>query len=81
MIIKFHQEGLFAACHAAEDWCRKNGFSVGCMQGSDPRGILARDILIGKWRNLSPSEKERLDGIMTGNMRYGPIAVEIKEIK
>jgi hypothetical protein len=68
----------FQACRAAEKWCRDNGISVGAMQGLSPRGLLYGDFMISKWRNMSASEREVLDGIMIGNMRNGPVTVELK---
>ena len=67
----------FSACHAAEDWLRKRGFSLGNMERTNPRGILLGDYEIAKWRNLTGKEKRDLDGKMTGDMRNGPVLVEL----
>jgi len=69
----------FKAAKDAEEWCRLKGISVGRMQGRDPRGLLWGDFDIQKWRNLSPNERASVDGLMTGDMRKGPVRVEIKE--
>ena len=45
------------------------GFSVGRLQASSPRGVMFGDFDIQKWRNLSPVDKERLDGHLC---RHGP---------
>lgn len=75
----FDQQGDFEACRAAEAWCRENGYSVGTMQGRDPRGILLGDYDIAKWRNLDKMHRAALHGVMTGSMRNGPVTVEIYE--
>jgi hypothetical protein len=74
----FHSIGYdFSAMTAAENWCKENGISVGRMQGPSPRGLLRGDFDIAKWRNLSKREKAELHGQMTGNMRNGPVTVEM----
>jgi hypothetical protein len=77
MIKTFDQKGDFAACYAAESWLHESGYSAGSMQRGAPRGIMRGDVLIAKWRNLSPQDRAALDGQMTGDMRNGPVTVEI----
>lgn len=80
MIAKtFDQTGDFEAVHAACHWCEENGISVGRMQADSPRGLMYGDYNIQKWINLSEKDKNRLDGTMTGDMRNGPVTIEIKE--
>jgi hypothetical protein len=80
MIKTFDQQGDFAACDAAESWLREGGYSVGSCERGSPRGIMRGDVPIAKWRNLSPRERKTLDGIMRGDMRNGPVTVEIFHI-
>jgi len=77
MIKTFHEQGDFAAAGAAEQWLHENGYSVGSSQRGSPRGIMRGDVLIAKWRNLSSRERAALDGQMTGDMRAGPVVIEI----
>jgi len=42
----------------------KYDYSIGSLQGYSPRGIMFGDFHIEKWRNLSKSDKENLDGIL-----------------
>lgn len=77
MIKTFHEQGDFAACAAADQWLYDNGYSVGSPQRGAPRGIMRGDALIAKWRNLTPRERATLDGQMTGDMRSGPVVIEI----
>lgn len=77
--LTFTEQGTFAAVSAAEAWCRENGISVGSMQRGSPRGLMRGDCAISKWRNLSKSDRKMLDGTMTGDMRNGPVVIEISE--
>lgn len=79
MRIVFEQQGTFAAMYAAEEWCRSNGISVGCGEKGKPRGLLLGDFAISKWRNMNASEIAALDGRMTGDMRDGPVIIEMKK--
>ena len=65
----------FGDSEEAEKWLADRGFSVGRMQGKDPRGILYGDFDIQKWRNLSAEQRCFLDGWMVGDMRNGPVLV------
>ena len=67
----------FSAAHSAEEFLTSAGFSVGRMQRADPRGILFGDFDIQKWRNLNAHERRELHGYMQGNMRIGPVKIEI----
>lgn len=75
----FNEQGDFSANYAAEKWLKERGFSHGRMQGKDPRGILFGDFDIQKWRNLSKNDIKELHGIMRGDMRHGPVFVELFE--
>lgn len=77
MKITFTEEGDFEAMYAAEVYLRTKGFSVGANCRGEPRGILKGDHWIEKWRNLDDAERQSMDGIMTGDMRRGPVTVEI----
>ena len=77
--VVFLQTGDFKALYAAEDWCHERGISMGSVQRGSPRGLMRGDFDIEKWRNLSPSDRYALDGRMTGDMRNGPVIINIKE--
>lgn len=74
-----HSVGAFSAARAACEWCEKRGISVGSMQQGSPRGLLFGDFIVAKWRNLSASERACLHGTMTGDMRYGPVVVDLDD--
>lgn len=42
----------------------QNGYSIGKMQSSDPRGFKKGRYVIEKWRNLAKEDQEQLDGIL-----------------
>lgn len=73
----FEQAGEFAAVNAAEAWCRERGISVGAMERGQPRGLFYGDFAIAKWHNLNRADRAALDGRMTGDMRHGPVVIEI----
>lgn len=70
--------GNFEACHEAEAWCRERCIAVGRMAADQPRGLLFGYYNIAKWHNLSGPERRELDGTMTGDMRHGPVIVELQ---
>lgn len=74
----FDASGDFAACRQAEQFLKDMGYSVGRMQGTDPRGILKGDFDIQKWRNLRDDDIAALHGRMTGDMRNGPVHINIE---
>jgi hypothetical protein len=70
----------FEASDKAEAWCEARGLSVGRMQGPDQRGILLGAYDIQKWRNLNHGERMALHGVMSGDMRRGPVHVDLKPL-
>ena len=68
----------FEASEKAEAWCEAHGLSVGRMQGPGQRGILLGSYDIQKWRNLNHGERMALHGVMSGDMRRGPVHVDLK---
>jgi hypothetical protein len=75
----FDQQGAFEAMRAAEKWCDENGISYGRSQADAPTGLLRGNFDISKWRNMSKAEIAALDGTMTGNLRDGPVIIQIKD--
>jgi len=80
MKIHFNQVGDFKAMWAAEEWCRNNGISYGPTQAGKPRGLKYGDYAISKWKNLDIRDIALLDGKMTGDMRNGPVCIEINDV-
>ncbi|WP_293039508.1 hypothetical protein [Paraburkholderia sp.] len=67
----------FEAANEAEQWCRDRNIAVGAISRGSPRGLMCGDYVIAKWRQLNDSERQQLDGTMTGDMRHGPVTIEL----
>jgi hypothetical protein len=66
----------FRSFHAAEVFCKEQGFSVGRMQRDSPIGIKRGEWDIQKWRNLDRKDRKLMDGAILGSdKRHGPILV------
>ena len=74
----FTGEDDFEASRKAEAWCEARGLSVGTMDRFDMRGILLGDFQISKWHNLNHAHRMALHGVMSGDMRRGPVHVDLK---
>ncbi len=79
MIKVFEQIGDFEACNAAERWLTEQGYSVGEMERTNPRGIVRGQFYVTKWSRYSRQQHSNFDGRMTGDFRSGPVYVEIKD--
>jgi hypothetical protein len=74
----FTGEADFEAMHKAEAWCEARGLSVGRNDRFDMRGILLGNFDIAKWHNLNHGHRMALHGVMSGDMRRGPVHVDLK---
>lgn len=81
MKITFYETGPFEAMRAAEDWCDARGISFAPPERGQPRGLVIGDYVIAKWSNLRPHERRAMDGRMTGDMRHGPVTVDLPDIE
>lgn len=77
MKIVFPDSAPFAALKAAEFWCHNNGIAFGSLQGDAPRGLHRGQAVIAKWHTLTAAEIAALDGRMTGDMRNGPVTIDL----
>lgn len=76
----FNNKGTFNAIHAAEDFARKKGYSIGSMCGSMPIALKKGNWNIAKWRNFTSLERLDIDGHITSNdFREGSVIVELFE--
>jgi len=73
----FNNKGTFAAIHAAEEYCKSKGYSVGIMDGDSPIALVHRPMnYIAKWHNLSHADRESVDGVIESeDFRKGPVKV------
>ncbi|TAL82059.1 MAG: hypothetical protein EPN62_05730 [Candidimonas sp.] len=69
--------GDFEACRDAEAWCEARDIAVGTAERDQPRGLIDHPCIIAKWSNLRPHERARMNGTMSGDMRYGPVTIEL----
>jgi hypothetical protein len=76
----FSGERDFEASGKAEAWCEAHGLSVGELARNDQRGILLGDFAIAKWHNLNHGHRMALHGVMSGDMRRGPVHVDLKPL-
>lgn len=76
----FSGERDFEAMYKAEAWCEEHGLSVGRNDRHDQRGILLGKFDIQKWHNLNHAERMALHGVMSGDMRRGPVHVDLKPL-
>jgi len=79
MQIVFDNKGTFEAMYAAQQWCKDNGISYGSSCVSGPVGLLRGNYCIAKWHNLNHKERAQLDGTISGDLREGPVKIQLKE--
>ena len=62
-------EGTFMSFYKAEELLREQGMTVGSMCGGEPIGFASKDKYeyIAKWRNIDPSERNKVEGVMVSN--------------
>jgi len=77
--IIFEDDKEFGAYHKAEKWCKDNGYSFGSSCSNSPTAVFkGEDHYVAKWRNLSPEEKNAVDGLITySSMRSGPVKLDV----
>lgn len=80
----FQVSGTFESMYAAERWLTENGYDCGSGSACNmPTALMKGDYyshdLPHKWKNFSPADKKRVHGVMTGDMRDGPVTVYIFE--
>lgn len=74
-------KGDFRSYYAAESLLESEGFSTGSMCSPEPTGFAPKDKYgyIAKWRNIPPSERKLLHGIIQpiegGDFRSGPLEI------
>jgi hypothetical protein len=71
--------GSFVATYQAEEFLKERGFSIGQMESNAPRAIRFGDCTIAKWRNLSTRDKAAMHGAITGDVRNGPVTIDLLE--
>lgn len=80
--VEFSTEGDFAALNEATTFLSARGFSYGRLQRGAPVGVMFGDVIISKWRNLSPEDRGDLQGMIIGDnnsMRHGPVKIMLRK--
>jgi hypothetical protein len=79
--ITFKEDGTFNSVNAARAWLRLNGYVDGSMCRDMPIGFVKGEYdLPQKWKNMSDSDIEQLDGVVLSNdFREGSVTVLIFE--
>lgn len=77
MKVRFEGPGDFEAYHKARAYCTGQGLLIGPMQRDDPIGLSRGHHPTLKWRHLDIADIAKLDGVMTGDKRNGPVTVEM----
>ena len=62
--IKFEPDGTFKAISEAEVYLKELGYGVGSMCGDAPMGFVYEADYVAKWKNLSATERNTVDGII-----------------
>lgn len=68
----------FGATYEAQRWLRDNGYSYGSSCVMYPQGVVKGDVYIAKWRNMTPAERNAMDGTLdAGRDRQAVLRLKI----
>lgn len=77
----FNEKGTFKAMYAAQSWLRSKGYDYGSTSAIEPTAVMKGDYysygLPHKMKNFSAKDKASIHGIITGEMREGPVTVKL----
>ena len=77
----FKVEGTFQSMYAAHSWVKEQGYDYGSSCVGHPTAVMKGDYysygLPHKMKNFTAKEKRAVHGIITGDMREGPVTVSI----
>jgi hypothetical protein len=71
-------EGTFSSVSEAEKQLRELGYRIGSMCGGEPIGFACGEKYeyIAKWRNIDPSDRNKVDGVMiSDDWREGSVDI------
>jgi hypothetical protein len=75
---QFEAEGTWNAMYSALRWVNENGYEEGCTCAMMPMAIMkGKYNLPWKWKNMTAKERNSVHGVVTGDMRDGPVLVRI----
>ncbi len=75
--VYFEPSGTFGAITDARTWLKNEGeYVVGSMCGPEPLGFSKSVEYVSKWRNMSPVDWKKLDGvIISDDFREGGVKI------
>ncbi len=80
---EFKAEGTFQSMYAAQRWLKENGYDYGSNSATQPTAVMKGNYydynLPHKMKNFTAKQKNSVHGIITGDMREGPVFVTIYE--
>lgn len=77
-MVRLHGTRPFEALESATRLLKSAGFSAGSGCAGQPTAIMFGDYMVAKWKNLTWAEREAVHGVMTGDRRNGPLAIELR---
>ena len=80
---EFKVEQTFYSMYAAQNYLRQKGYDYGSTCAMMPTAVMKGDYysynLPHKWKNFTNSQKRHVHGVITGDMREGPVFVYLFE--
>ena len=78
---EFKVEGTFQSMYAAHSFLKENGYDYGSSCAMMPTAIMKGDYysydLPHKWKNFTNAQKKSVHGVITGELRNGPVFVKL----
>lgn len=82
-IKKFDVPGTFESMYAAQGWLTEKGYGYGSSSCGYPVAVMKGSYydydLPEKMKNFTAKETASVHGIITGELRYGPVTVHLYE--
>ena len=81
--VQFTHNGDWNALRQAEKFCKQSGYDYGSMDSPNPIAVVKGDYythelkLPHKWHNFTPTQRKKVDGVITGDFRNGPVCLTI----
>lgn len=81
--IHFKEDGLHNSYRLCEMWLHQNGYDYSSSDAMNPTAITIGDYYENpaefphKWHNFTNEQKKKVDGVIVGDMRFGPVIVKI----
>ena len=76
---EFKVDGTFQSMYAAQGWLKEKGYDYGSSCAMMPTAVMKGDYysydLPHKWKNFTATQKNNVDGVVTGDMRDGIVYV------